>query len=109
MGVLFVRELVLRLNSTKLVTSPVVIDLANPGLCKSEISCNSPKASLVARNIRSITEHETEVGSRTFVLAASAAPSSHGEYMTDGKNQDVESWILTDMGKRAQKRFLSRL
>jgi len=52
--------------------------------------------------MRRILDRTTEVGSRTFVIGASAPPSSHGEYMADGKNQEVESWILTDLGKKAQ-------
>lgn len=101
--ILFVRELVLRLN-TKPATPPVTINLVNPGLCQSTIDRSGTKPSILFQILRLVLERTTEVGARTFVLAASAEPDSHGEFMSDGKNQDVESWIYSDVGKRAQKK-----
>ena len=46
----------------------------------------------------------TEVGARTLVYGVSAGPESHGQYMSDGQNQDVEKWIYSDMGKKVQKK-----
>lgn len=66
----------------------------------------------MARMMRSmmfgLLARTTEVGSRCLVHAASADSSSHGEYMSDGKNQDVESWIYRDVGKRAQKKVFEQ-
>lgn len=50
----------------------------------------------------------TEVGSRTLVLGAAAGPTSHGEYLSDGENQAVESWIYTDVGKAVQRKVFEQ-
>ena len=52
--------------------------------------------------MRVLLGRSTEVGSRTLVYGACAGPDSHGEYMSDGKNQEIEGWIYSDMGKKAQ-------
>lgn len=109
MEVLLVRELVSRLNDTEF---PVTITLANPGLCKSTIGHSAtdpaPHKPLIVRALLSIIERTTEVGSRALVLGASAGPASHGLFMSDGKNQEVEGWIYEDMGKRAQEKVFEQ-
>jgi hypothetical protein len=84
-------------------TPPVIINLVNPGLCKSTLG-REEKLPLLLRIARAILDRSTEVGSRTYVLAASAPASSHGQFQSDGKNQDVEAWIFTDVGQRAQRK-----
>lgn len=54
--------------------------------------------------MRRLLDRKTEVGGRTYVLAASAPASSHGQMQRDGKNQDVEEWITTELGKRVQSK-----
>ncbi|KAJ5889606.1 NAD(P)-binding protein [Penicillium tannophilum] len=103
MEVLFTRELVARLGPTS-----VIINLVNPGLCTSNLERNSGKAPAVLRLIRRILDRTTEVGSRTLVLGASAPASSHGEFQSDGSNQDVEAWIYTEVGQRAQKKVFEQ-
>lgn len=76
----------------------------NPGLCTSTLDRSGATPPLVVRILRGILDRKTEVGARTFVLAASAPATSHGEFQSDGANQDVESWIYTDVGRRAQKK-----
>lgn len=97
--VLFVRELVSRLNDDR----SVVIDLVNPGLCRSALDRDShPIVALLMAGFRYTIGRSTEVGSRTLVHGAIAGQSSHGEFMCDGHNRDVAEWIRTDMGKKAQ-------
>lgn len=97
--VLFVRELVSRLGDDK----SVVITLVNPGLCKSSLDRNGPAIQrYFTAALRFLLARSTEVGSRTLIHGASAGPSSHGEFMSDGVNQHVAEWIRTDMGKKAQ-------
>lgn len=55
-----------------------------------------------------IVGRSTEQGARTLVHGASAGPGSHGEFMSDGQNQDVERWIYGDVGKRAQKKVFEQ-
>ncbi len=103
--VLFVRELVSRLKSTNSPEPDVTIDLINPGLCKSNLSSENEKSfpiNVIFFVLMSLLARSTEVGSRTIVHGASAGQASHGMFMSDGKNQDLEGWIYTDVGKRAQ-------
>jgi len=76
----------------------------NPGLCKSTLDRSGAKSPLAVRILRGILDRKTEVGARTFVLAACAPATSHGEFQSDGANQDVESWIYTDLGRKVQKK-----
>lgn len=38
------------------------------------------------------------------MLAASVGQESHGESMRDGRLQDVETWIYTDVGRKAKRK-----
>ncbi|KAJ5557480.1 NAD(P)-binding protein [Penicillium frequentans] len=104
MEVFFTRELVARLGSS----TRVIINLVNPGLCTSNLDRNSGKSPAMLRLVRFILDRTTEVGSRTIVLAASAPASSHGEFQSDGANQDVEAWIYTEVGQRVQKKVFEQ-
>lgn len=42
------------------------------------------------------------------MLAAYAGPDSHGEWMSNGKNEDVEAWIYGEVGQRAQKKVFEQ-
>lgn len=83
---------------------PVIINIVNPGLCKSTLDRSGKPPPIAIRILRGILDRKTEVGARTFALAASAPASSHGEFQSDGANQDVESWIYTDLGQKVQKK-----
>jgi hypothetical protein len=121
--VLFVRELVARLGqktNAKMLEKrspnpppapatpeaeappPVIINLVNPGFCSTTLGSDGKPFPLLVRIIRGFLDRTVEVGSRTLVLAASAPASSHGEFQSDGANQDVEAWIYEDVGRRAQ-------
>lgn len=98
MEVLFVRELVSRYRDDS-----VVITIVNPGLCHSELTRKVPTAlGWFVFVLKGIFARTTEVGSRTLVAGAHAGPSSHGQFMSDGVNQEVSAWIKTETGKRAQ-------
>ncbi|CAG8952808.1 hypothetical protein HYFRA_00009053 [Hymenoscyphus fraxineus] len=109
--ILFLREFVSR-TSAQMETSPlVVINMVNPGLCVSTLATRG-ETSAVMRAIGTIAYkiigRTTEVGSRALVLGAAAGPTSHGEYMSDGENQAVESWIYSDMGKAVQQKVFEQ-
>lgn len=111
MEILFVREFVSRTNAKNAPSPPVILNLVNPGLCVSTLSSrNEPSlATRIATSIiYKVIGRTTEVGSRTLVLGAAAGPSSHGEFMSDGQNQNVASWIYTDMGKKVQKKVFEQ-
>ncbi|KAL7916709.1 hypothetical protein GGI35DRAFT_433874, partial [Trichoderma velutinum] len=103
--VLLVREIVARLKHSPSYTAHhITINTVNPGLCYSAINRSGTKPPLSIRLAYKLLARTTEVGGRTLVLAASAPESSHGECQSDGKNQDVEAWIYTSMGEKAQKK-----
>jgi len=107
--VLFVRELVSRLSNTKSSTPPVVINMVNPGLCVSSLTRDRhPIFQVLVFFLSRLIGRKTEVGARTEVIAACAGPESHGKFMSDGMNQEVEEWILSDMGKRVQKKVFDQ-
>lgn len=103
--VLLTREIVARLKSdSNFIAHPITINLVNPGLCFSSIARDGVKPPFMVRLAYKMLARTTEVGSRCLVLAAAAPDSSHGEFQSDGKNQDVEAWIYTSWGEKAQKK-----
>ncbi|TGO12756.1 hypothetical protein BPAE_0808g00020 [Botrytis paeoniae] len=107
--ILFVRELVQRLNKAKSPNPPVITNLANPGLCKSTLDRGRGAAfKIVAFIMLSLLGRTAEVGSRTYVLGASAEPESHGEFMSDGAVQKAEGWIYTEIGEKVQKKVFEQ-
>jgi hypothetical protein len=110
--ILFVRELVSCFNAKNPPSPSAVINLVNPGLCVSTLATRNETplaATIIGSIVYKIIGRTTEVGSRTLVLGALAGPTSHGEYMSDGQIQDVESWIFTDMGKGPQKKVFEQI
>lgn len=110
--VLFVRELVSRINFSKSATPPIIINLASPGLCTST-TLNRGPSSLPEKVLTSIVGlllgRSTEKGSRVFVNAASAGPTSLGQFICDDcTNHDVEAWIYGDVGQRAQSKVFEQ-
>lgn len=109
MEILFVRELVSRMDAQRTSPPPVTITVVNPGMCKSDIDRNgNPFARAILWFIRLFLARTTEVGSRTLVHGANPGPESHGEFMSDGKIQEVERWIYSDMGKKAQVKLFEQ-
>uniref|UniRef100_A0A8H7N4E6 Uncharacterized protein n=1 Tax=Bionectria ochroleuca TaxID=29856 RepID=A0A8H7N4E6_BIOOC len=105
--ILLVRELVARLKSDPSFNAhPVIINVVNPGLCYSTLSRESSSFGL--RLMYKLLGRTGEVGGRCLVLAASAPENSLGEFQSDGKNQNVEDWIYTDLGNEIQKRVWSQ-
>jgi hypothetical protein len=98
------REIVGRLATTKSPAKPVIFNLVNPGLCVSNLDQQFGNHSLGIRIVHKILFRTTEVGSRTLVHAACAGPKSHGGYLTDLEVVEPESWITTDVGKKAQRK-----
>jgi len=106
--VLLVRELVSRINASKSPSPHVTITLVNPGLCNTGLARDPKENSLAIRLTGALVlfliGRTAEVGGRTLVLGAAAGEESHGEYMSDGENQEVEKWIYRDVGRKAQQK-----
>ncbi|KAJ4525056.1 hypothetical protein HRR81_000284 [Exophiala dermatitidis] len=117
--ILFVRELVSRLEAqaqAQSLSSPpasrisgVVITLVNPGMCVSNLDRGMPLPMQTALSVfRFLLGRSTEVGSRTLVHGACAGPTSHGEYLSECQNEQVENWIYSDVGKGVQKKVFEQ-
>jgi retinol dehydrogenase-12 len=108
---LFVRELVSCLDTAKSPGPPVIINLVSPGLSSSNLGRNR-NPSLAFKILRFFLQltimHTAEEGSRGLVLSACAGTDSHGEFMYNGENRELEKWIYTDMGKRAQRKVFEQ-
>ncbi len=61
----------------------VVVNILNPGLCKTELSRNADwKGRLIIGTMRLALGRTAEEGSRTLLHAAVAGPDSHGKYLS---------------------------
>lgn len=87
----------------------VTITLVNPGLCKTNLQGDAAGAMKVMMAITQfLIARSTEKGSRTLVAGVTAGPESNGEFMSDGKNQEVEPWIYTEAGKKIQTKVFDQ-
>ncbi|KAI1739505.1 NAD(P)-binding protein [Xylaria scruposa] len=100
--VLVHREVVKRLAKYESGVSPITFNLVSPGLCVSNIDNKDGKYGLGMRLVHKLFFRTTEVGARTLVHATYAGPETHGGFLVDQRLAEMESWILTDMGQRAQ-------
>lgn len=84
--------------------SSPIITIVNPGLCVSEIGRDLKGVSLMFRSaLASIMARTTEVGSRCLVAGACCGEESHGQFMSDGANQEVAAWLDSEEGKTSRK------
>ncbi|RYC64864.1 hypothetical protein CHU98_g1347 [Xylaria longipes] len=95
-------EVVKRLARHKSDVPPITFNLVAPGLCISNIDNKDGKYGLGWRLMHKIFYRTTEVGARTLVHATYAGPETHGGYLVDQKLTELDPWIFTDMGQKAQ-------
>ncbi|KAI0860062.1 NAD(P)-binding protein [Xylaria cubensis] len=100
--VLIHREVVKRLAKHGSGIPPITFNLVTPGLCVSNIDNKDGKYGLGMRLVHRLFYRTTEVGARTLVHATYAGPETHGGYLADQRLAEMEPWILTEMGQRAQ-------
>ncbi|KAI5922020.1 putative short-chain dehydrogenase [Camillea tinctor] len=86
---------------------PITFNIANPGLCHSELSREHPTFAFWL--FRLLLARSTEVGSRTLVHAASAGPETHGQYLGDCTIHPPSSVVTAPDGKELQDRVWSEL
>ncbi|KAL2018351.1 hypothetical protein VTK56DRAFT_954 [Thermocarpiscus australiensis] len=104
-GVLVVRELARRLDLAHGGNSPIVVNTANPGLCKSSLFRNVPLHSQVLLAIAFFLVGRTsEEGSRALMAAVAGGRDSHGQYVDNGRVDDPSPFVLSQEGEAAQKR-----
>lgn len=106
------RELVARLGASEAGAGggppPVVITLANPGLCRSGLDRDGPAPGPALRALRAVVDRTAEAGGRALVHGAAAPAAAHGALLSDGRPQDVEAWIYADVGRRAQRKVFEQ-
>ena len=101
MEVFTVREMAARNPAD---TYPVTINMANPGLCKSELSREGVLSITI---MKLLFARETEAGSRALVHAAGAGPETHGEYMDMCEVTPTATVVLN--GEKTQKKLYGEL
>ena len=97
---------------------PVTINCTNPGLCHSELSRGAPWPVSI---FKWALARKTEVGSRTSVNAAAEVDGAakagskhtptwtHGKYLSDCREEEVDDWIESEEGKKWQIRIWDEL
>ncbi|OTA95459.1 hypothetical protein M434DRAFT_69350 [Hypoxylon sp. CO27-5] len=99
MEVFVVREMAAR---RPIDSYPVIINMVNPGLCKSELVRNGSKfAQIVANNILGRT---TEEGSRNLVYGAGGGSETHGQYLEMCRVTRPSTVVVGPNGSQTQKR-----
>ncbi|OKL61372.1 hypothetical protein UA08_03703 [Talaromyces atroroseus] len=101
--VLFVRQLA---SLVPVSRSGVVINLVNPGLCKTELSRNaSPEFRQQLAKLHASYGRTAEVGSRTLLHGAVGGKESHGCYLSSCEIAEykVPSWVTDEAGKKTQE------
>jgi NAD(P)-dependent dehydrogenase (short-subunit alcohol dehydrogenase family) len=86
---------------------PVTVNIANPGLCHSELARDSP--SFFFWLFRQVLARTTEVGSRTVVHGGSAGGETHGQYLDNCTIQPPSDLCLSPEGEELSRRVWSEL
>ena len=91
-----VRELA-RLISGSAKSPTVVLNISNPGFCRSNIMREATGLWLLfIEGMKFVLSRTTEVGSRTLVAGAEGGLQTHGQYLNDG-HPDKYAWIDGDL------------
>ena len=110
LDMLMVQELAARLDAAAAGASPIVVNTANPGLCKSSLFRN---VFLVAQFMLAVATamlgRTSEEGSRALMAAVAGGRESHGKYVDSGRVDEPSAFVLSEEGKAAQKKAWGEL
>ncbi|KAJ4302223.1 hypothetical protein N0V88_002359 [Collariella sp. IMI 366227] len=110
LDVLAVQELAERLDATNAGHSPIVVNTANPGMCRSSLFRDLPWfAQWLLAPVMYLIGRSIEEGSRTLMAAVAAGRESHGKYVDSGKIDEPSDFVLSEKGKAVQKRVWEEL
>ncbi|KAK4240486.1 hypothetical protein C8A03DRAFT_31412 [Achaetomium macrosporum] len=110
LDILIVQELAERLDASSATGSPVVVNTANPGLCKSSLFRDLPwYAQPFVASTMLLLGRTLEEGSRALMAAAAGGRESHGKYVDSGKVDNPSPFVLSEEGKAVQKRAWDEL
>ncbi|KAG7289575.1 hypothetical protein NEMBOFW57_005946 [Staphylotrichum longicolle] len=110
LDVLVVQELAERLDASSAGASPIVVNTANPGLCKSNLfrDIHAVGQFFVAA-LTLLIGRTSEQGSRALMAAVDGGRASHGKYVDSGKVEDPSFFVLSEKGKAVQKKVWDEL
>jgi NAD(P)-dependent dehydrogenase (short-subunit alcohol dehydrogenase family) len=110
LDILVVQELAERLDAASPGGSPIVVNTANPGLCKSRLFRD---VFLIGRlfvaALTSLVGRTSEEGSRALMAAVAGGRESHGKYVDGAEIADPSLFVLSASGKAAQKKVWDEL
>ena len=110
LDVLLIQELAERLDAAGAGANPIVVNTANPGLCKSSLFRDVfLVGQLFVSALTALIGRSSEEGSRALMAAVAGGRESHGQYVDSGKVMDPSPYVLSDQGKAAQKRVWEEL
>ncbi|KAH8674145.1 hypothetical protein BX600DRAFT_509337 [Xylariales sp. PMI_506] len=86
----------------------VVINVTNPGLCKTSLSRHAPLPfKAIIGTMKFLVGRTAEMGSRTELYGAVAGKASHGCFLSacEIKESHVPDWVTNKEGQDAQRRI----
>ncbi|CAJ2507070.1 Uu.00g082560.m01.CDS01 [Anthostomella pinea] len=104
---LAVRQLATETNTSG--KPQVVINMLNPGFCRTELWRNTPAAFRWIVDLVGLTARSSEMGSRTLFSAAVAGEETHGRYMSNCVLSDESPWARSPQGYEVQGRVSAEL
>ncbi|KAK3296943.1 uncharacterized protein B0H64DRAFT_390794 [Chaetomium fimeti] len=108
--ILVVQELAARLDAASAGASPIVVNSANPGLCKSDLFRDLFSIGQWFLNLSVLLLGRTsEQGSRTLTEAIAGGRESHGKYVDGGKVDYPSRFVVSEKGKMVQKKLWDEL
>jgi retinol dehydrogenase-12 len=108
--VLGVRSLVNQIDAGPHANQKVIINVIDPGFCKSSLSRDARGMMFVMFTVfKFFLARSTEEGSRTIVAAAAAGEESHGKYMSSCVVTPPSEWVRSEEGKKTGDRVWKEL
>lgn len=86
---------------------PVVIDTVNPGLCRSELSRESPSLAKVVYTV--FHARTAEEGAQNSIFAASAGKQFHGKYISECAEGPMSKFFTSDEWRKPGERVWNEL
>ncbi len=110
LDILVVRELAGRLDAASAGASPVIVNTANPGLCKSSLFRDVFFVGrILVASLVFLLGRTSEEGSRALMAAAAGGHETQGKYVDSGVVDSPSQFVLSEDGKRAQQRVWTEL
>lgn len=110
LDILIVQELAERLDAASPAANPIVVNTANPGLCKSNLFRDVFRiGQFLVSALTFCIGRTSEQGSRALMAAVAGGKESHGKYVDCGRVDDPSLFVLSEDGRATQKKVWSEL